>query len=323
MAQAKTKRKYTTKSKKKERPQTRPSGPGAGGNGTGSVAGSGTGLGQRMLEDMQLHGFAKGTQKNYMDAVKALANHYQRRASQLTEEQVRNFFLFLVNKKKLASPTIKLYYYGIKFFFEKTLEREWHIFDVIKAQRTKQLPSVLSIEEIKKILSHVKNPCIRMCLTMNYSCGLRLSEGRNLQVGDIDRTRMLVRVNGKGNKIRYVALPNRSLELLRKYWRQDRPDGSYPLLFPSRVKKDSPISQSSVETAFREALKESGVPRKATVHTLRHSYATHLLENGVDIRIIQGALGHKNPKTTAIYAHLTQKTAMILTKALNKLMDNL
>lgn len=317
MVQAKTKRKYTTKSKKNERPQPgppRPSGPGTG---------TGSGLGQRMLEDMQLHGFSKGTQKNYMDAVKALANHYQHRASQLAEEQVRNFFLFLVNEKKLAPPTIKLYYYGIKFFFEKTLGQEWHIFDVIKAQRTKQLPSVLSQEEIKKILSHVKNPCIRMCLTMNYSCGLRLSEGRNLQVSDIDRTRMVVRVNGKGNKIRYVALPNRSLVLLRKYWRQDRPNRSYPWLFPSRVKKNSPISQSSVETAFREALKESGVPRKASVHTLRHSYATHLLENGVDIRIIQGALGHKNPKTTAIYAHLTQKTALILTKALNKLMDNL
>jgi site-specific recombinase XerD len=276
-----------------------------------------------MLEDMQLHGFSKGTQKNYMDAVRTLANHYQRRASRLTEEQVRDFFLFLVNEKKLASPTIKLYYYGIKFFFEKTLEQEWHIFDVIKAQRKKQLPYVLSQEDIKKILSHVKNPCIRMCLIMNYSCGLRLSEGRNLQVSDIDSSRMVVRVNGKGNKIRYVALPNRSLELLRKYWRNDRPRCSYPWLFPSRIKKDSPISQSSVETAFREALKESGVARKATVHTLRHSYATHLLENGVDIRIIQGALGHRNPKTTAIYAHLTQKTALILTKALNKLMDNL
>lgn len=316
MAQSKAKRKYNTKCQKNERPKRRFSGLGSG---------PGSGLGQRMFEDMQLHGFAKGTQKNYLDAVKTLANHYQRRASLLSEEQVRDFFLFLVNEKKLAPPTIKLYYYGIKFFFEKTLEREWHIFDVIKAQRTKQLPSVLSLEEIKKILSHVKNPCIRMCLTMNYSCGLRLSEGRNLQVSDIDRTRMVVRVNGKGNKIRYVALPNRSLVLLREYWRKDRPHShcSYPWLFPSRVKKDSPISQSSVETAFREALKESGVTRKATVHTLRHSYATHLLENGVDIRIIQGALGHKNPKTTAIYAHLTQKTALILTKALNKLMDNL
>ena len=172
MAQSKAKRKYNTKCQKNERPQRRPSSPGTcgiGGTGTGS------GFGQRMLEDMQLHGFAKGTQKNYLDAVKTLANHYQRRASLLSEEQVRDFFLFLVNKKKLAPPTIKLYYYGIKFFFEKTLEREWHIFDVIKAQRTKQLPSVLSQEEIKKILSHVKNPCIRMCLTMNYSCGLRLA----------------------------------------------------------------------------------------------------------------------------------------------------
>ena len=237
MAQAKAKRKYTTKSKKNERPQTRPSGPGASGNGTGSVARSGNGLGQRMLEDMQLHGFSKGTQKNYMDAVRTLANHYQRRASQLTEEQVRSFFLFLVNDKKLASPTIKLYYYGIKFFFEKTLEREWHIFDVIKAQRTKQLPSVLSQEEIKKILSHVKNPCIRMCLIMNYSCGLRLSEGRNLQVGDIDRTRMLVRVNGKGNKIRYVALPNRSRVLLRKYLASRPPESFLSLVISFHCKE--------------------------------------------------------------------------------------
>lgn len=310
MAQAK--RKYNTKFKKNEHPQPGPSGPG-----------SGSKLGQRMLEDMQLHGLAKGTQRNYIDAVKTLAHHYQRRASQLSEEEVRNFFLFLVNEKKLSPPTIRTYYYGVKFFYEKTLSQKWHIFDVIKAQRTKQLPVVLSLEEIKKILSHVKNPCIRMCLTMNYSCGLRLSEARNLQVSDIDSTRMIVRVNGKGNKIRYVALPNRPLMLLRKYWRNERPPIAYPWLFPSRIKKDRPISQSNVETGFREALKESGVSRKATVHTLRHSYATHLLENGVDIRIIQGALGHKNPKTTALYAHLTQKTALILTKALNKLMDNL
>jgi len=142
-------------------------------------------------------------------------------------------------------------------------------------------------------------------------------------VSDIDGTRMMVKVHGKGNKIRYVALPNRSLKLLREYWHKDCPRHSYPLLFPSRSKKNNPITSSTVEAAFREALKESGVTRKATVHTLRHSYATHLLENGVDFRIIQGALGHKNPKTTAIYAHLTQKTALILTRALNKLMDNL
>lgn len=323
MAQSKAKRKYNTKCQKSERPQRRPRRPSGPGSGPGPGSGTGSGFGQRMLEDMQLHGLAEVTQKSYICGVKSLANYHQRRASQLSEEQVRDFFLFLVNKKKLSPPTVKLYYYGIKFFFEKTLNREWHIFDVIKAQRKKQLPSVLSLEDIKKILSHVKNPCIRMCLTMNYSCGLRLSEGRNLQVSDIDSTRMVVRVNGKGNKIRYVALPNRPLVLLREYWHKDRPRRCYPWLFPSRIKNDSPISQSSVEIAFRSALKESGVTRKATVHTLRHSYATHLLENGVDIRIIQGALGHKNPKTTAIYAHLTQKTALILTKALNKLMDNL
>jgi site-specific recombinase XerD len=229
MAQAK--RKYNTKCKKNECPEPKPPGPSSPGTGSGSK------LGQRMLEDMQLHGLAKGTQRNYFASVKTLAHHHQLRASQLSEEQVREFFLFLVNEKKLSPPTIKLYYYGIKFFFEKTLGREWHIFNVIKAHRTKQLPSVLSQEDIKKILSHVKNPCIGMCLTMHYSCGLRLSEGRNLQVSDIDSTRMVVRVNGKGNKIRYVALPNRSLALLREYWRKDRPDCSHPWLFPSWVKK--------------------------------------------------------------------------------------
>lgn len=277
-------------------------------------------LRQRMVEDMQLHGLSSGTQRSYVDAVKLLSRYYGGPPNKISEEQVRSFFLYLVNEKKLSSATVKLYYYGIRFFYKTTLGRQWHVFNVIKAQRKYHLPSILSFEEIKKILSHVRNTAYRMCLTVIYSCGLRVSEGINLQVSDIDSSRMLVKVLGKGDKIRYVPLPKRTLVLLRQYWRIGRP---HPWLFPSERKARSPFSRSSLETAFRQALKESGVLKKATIHTLRHSYATHLLESGVDIRIIQGALGHKSPKTTAIYAHLTQKTALILAEALNKLMDNL
>jgi site-specific recombinase XerD len=302
MAQAK--RKYNTKSKKKVGRRISP-------------------LRKRMLEDMQLNGLSKGTQEKYPEMVKTLAVHYNQSPDKISEEDVRNFFLFLVNERKLSPSTVKQYYYGIKFFYEKTLGRKWHIFDVVKAQGRRQLPAVLSIKEIKEILSNVNDATHRMCLTTIYSCGLRLSEGRNLQVSDIDSSRMLVRVNGKGSKIRYVALPKRTLVLLREYWHKERYRCPYPWLFPSRIKKDAPISKSSVGVSFREALKESSVTRKACVHTLRHSYATHLLENGVDIRIIQEALGHRSPTTTSIYAHVTQKTALILVEALNRLMDNL
>ena len=179
-----------------------------------------TELRRRMLEDMQLHGLARGTQNVYVHAVQALAEYYHRSPDQLTEEQVRQFFLHLINRKQTCDGTLRTYRGGIQFFYASTLQRPMPLFDLLARKRRRRLPVVLSFEEVQRLLGLVQDPVARMCLTLIYSCGLRVGEGTRLQVRDIDGGRMLVYVRyGKGGKDRYVPLPQRSLELLRDYWR--------------------------------------------------------------------------------------------------------
>ena len=279
-----------------------------------------TELRRRMLEDMQLRGLAKNTQQCYMDSVRILAKYYNRPPDQLSEEDIRNFFLYLIKEKRVCESTVGIYLHGIKFFFEKTLKQQWPVLNLIRAQKRKKLPVVLSTEEVRQLLSLIKIPRNRVCLTTIYSCGLRLSEGTHLNVNDIDSKRMVIQVrNSKGGKDRYVPLPYRTLCLLRKYWLKGRPES---WLFPSNIKFDH-ISNTAIQRCFKIILNESGITKHATVHTLRHSYATHLLENGVDIRVIQGILGHRSPKSTVIYTHLTQKIVEKLHSTVDDLMSDL
>ena len=279
-----------------------------------------TELRRRMLEDMQLRGLAKNTQQCYMNSVKILARHYNRCPGQLSEEDIRNFFLYLIKEKRVCESTVRIYLHGIKFFFEKTLKQQWPVLNLIRAQKRKRLPVVLSTEEVRKLLSLVKVPRNRVCLSIVYSCGLRISEAIHLNVSDIDSERMVIEVrNSKGGKDRYVPLPRRTLDLLRKYWIKSR---SNSWLFPSSVTADH-ISVSAIQLCFKKVLRESGITKHATVHTLRHSYATHLLESGVDIRVIQGVLGHSSPKSTVIYTHLTQKIVKKFHNTVDDLMSNL
>ena len=275
-----------------------------------------TELRRRMLEDMQLRGFSKNTQQSYMGCVKTLAQHYNRPPDQLSEDEIRNFFLYLIKNKRLSENTIRIYVHGIKFFYEKTLNQEWPVLNLIRAQKRVRLPIVLSTEEVRTLLSLIKIPKNRVCMTTIYSCGLRLSEATHLKVSDIDSKRMVIQVrNSKGGRDRCVPLPRRTLDLLREYWLECR---SESWLFPSKIKDDH-INNSSIQWCFKVVLHESGIKKHASVHTLRHSYATHLLENGVDLRVIQGILGHKNPKSTVIYTHLTHK----IVKKLHNTVDNL
>lgn len=272
---------------------------------------------ERMVEDMQLHGYAARTIESYTGAVLRLSNHYQRPADQLSESEIRKFFLHLINERRSSRNTLKIYLSGIKFFYEKVLGRDWKVFGLLLPAKSKKLPTVLSRHEVRKILDKVRNPSCKMLLTLVYSCGLRLNEAVSLRVDDIDGQRQLVRVRGKGNKERDVPLSANTLELLRAYWQLRRPRHR---LFPSARQPDSSISHSSVQKAFKGALKESGVRKSASVHTLRHSYATHLLEDGVDLRFIQMLLGHCSPSTTAIYTHLTRRSEQRLQHAVNRLM---
>jgi integrase/recombinase XerD len=279
-----------------------------------------TALRRRMLEDLQLRGLAPKTQQCYLDAVKHLAQHYRRAPDQISEEDLRQYFLFLINDKKVAASTLRIHLYGIRFFYEHTLQRPWPVFDLVRPRNIQKLPVVLSLREVRSLLALVDNTKARTCLQLIYACGLRLTEGTHLQVADIDPQRMLVRVHqGKGGKDRFVPLAPRMLALLREYWRRTRPR---PWVFPARH-RSVPLSSTALQKTFKAVVRQSGIPKDASIHTLRHSYATHLLERGVSLRVIQELLGHKSPRTTARYTHLTPPTLDVIHATINALMADL
>jgi len=278
-----------------------------------------TELRRRMMEDLQLAGYSPKTQKSYLDAVRGLAKYYMRPPDQLSEEEVRRFFLYLINKRKAARSTVTIYLCGIKFFYEKTLGRQWPVFRLVRPAPTKKLPVVLSREEVRTILNLVRNPMARMALTVMYACGLRISEGVKLTIADIDGDRKQLWVRcGKGWKDRAVPLADHVLKLLRLHHRTRGHGGKW--IFPHG---DGHIATDFLQRVFKEALRESGITKNATPHTLRHSFATHLLENGEDITTLQKILGHADISTTRIYLHLTKRISERLDKNLNELMADL
>jgi integrase/recombinase XerD len=286
-------------------------------------------LQQRMLEDMQLRGLSARTQEAYARAVWQLAAYYHRSPDQLTDQELRQYFLYLTNEKKLARPTTTIALCGIKFFYEQTLKQPWPTLRFVRPPREWKLPVVLSRKEVRQILAFVKLPVYRACLRTIYSCGLRLQEGTHLQVPAVDSARMLLHIHGKGKQDRFVPLPQATLQLLRAHWRTHRS----PLwLFPAPTRHGlahslthdgGPVTRCSVQSAFHHAWQQSGINKRAHVHTLRHSYATHLLEAGFNLRLIQDCLGHRSPRTTALYTHLTREVRAAATTPLNQLMADL
>jgi len=280
-----------------------------------------TELRRRMLQDLQLHGYAEKTQRCYISAVRSLAQFSRKSPDLLGEEDLRQYFLHLINVRQVARSTVTQHLSGIKFFYETTLSRPFPVLGLVRPGKRVKLPVVLSRTEVVTILERVRHPVANMALTLIYACGLRLSEGCQVRVEDIDTARMLLWVrNGKGGKDRSVPLPEKALGRLRAYWVARRPPG--PWLF-STAPSGAPISRSLPQKAFRAAVLESSVNKKASVHTLRHSYATHLLEQGVDLRVIQALLGHASAATTTIYTHLTQTVLANLNTSINQLMDKL
>ena len=287
-----------------------------------------TELRKRMIECLQLRGLSERTQEAYTRAVRQLAEHYHKSPDLITEEELRQYFLYIKNVKHYSRNTSTIAICGIKFFFEKTLNRDWATFGLLRAPREKKLPVILSREEVRRILSLIRLPRYKVCLTTIYSCGLRLQEGTNLHVADIDSARRMIHVrHGKGAKDRYVPLPERTLELLRQYWATHR---NPSLIFPSEgrdhidlAKSTEPMAKRSVQDAFHAALKESCNNKRASVHTLRHSWATHLLEAGVNLRLIQEWLGHSSASTTSLYTHLTARAEELGASTINQLMSDL
>ncbi len=279
-------------------------------------------LRQRMLEDMDLHNYSGKTKEVYLKSVMELGKFFNKNPRDLAEDDIRKYFIILKNDESSTPGMINNRYYGIRFFYLNTLKKDWKIFDIVRPPKSYSLPIVFSREEVLNILARVKVPVLRMCLKVIYNCGLRRSEALNLKISDVDGSRKVIRVTGKGNKMREIPISDKLLDELRVYWRFFH---FSQYLFPSIKDETKRSKGGSLTKAFKHALKEAGIKNKtksnATIHSLRHSYATHLMESGVNIRTIQSLLGHKSIRTTAKYTHLTQKTDQRLRQVLETLLD--
>jgi site-specific recombinase XerD len=260
-----------------------------------------TPLRQRFIEDMQLRNLNPATQRNYVHHVAGFAKYFGRSPEVLDLESIRQYQLYLLNERKLSADTINQYISAVKLLYLTTLEMPWTDEYFPRVRRPHKLPVVLSQEEIMQFFDNIPSLKYRAALMACYGAGLRVSEAAALKVSDIDSQRMLIRVEqGKGGKDRYAMLSPRLLDVLRRYYRAARPTG---YLFPS-WRANRHLCSTSLQIACREAAALSGIRKRVTVHTLRHSFATHLLENGTDIRLIQVLLGHSRIDSTARYAQV-------------------
>jgi integrase len=282
---------------------------------------------ERSMKALQLNGLSKGSQENYTRMVRLLVDYYDKTPDLITEFELQEYFLHRRNVSKWSPSYLRICFAGIRFFFINVLERQWHTFNFLRAKKEQKLPAVLSREEIDRLFTCTRNPRYRSFFFLVYSCGLRLEEALSLEVSDIDSGRMMIHVHrGKGAKDRYVPLPPATLPLLRTHWATHRnPRLIFPAAGRSRQEShrtENHMSISGVQQAMRDAIKEARIHKRGvSVHTMRHSYATHLLEAGVNLLAIQKFLGHSSLETTMVYLHLTQKGHEDASLIINQLME--
>jgi site-specific recombinase XerD len=254
-----------------------------------------------MIEDMKLRNLSASTQDNYVRYVAGLAGYFGKSPDRLGPKEVRAYQLYLVRERGLCANSMSVVASALKFFYRVTVPRDWAVEEIPAPKQPRRLPVVLSGEELVRFFNAVDNIKYRAILMTAYATGLRLSEITHLRLRHIDSQRMTIRVEqGKGRKDRYVLLSPRLLSVLRAYWQTCRPKD---WLFPGRA-PDRPISAASVGRVCNQARIGAGLSKRVTPHILRHSFATHLLEAGTDLRIIQVLLGHTSPRTTARYTHV-------------------
>jgi len=257
-----------------------------------------------MQGDMVLRNFSPNTQELYHRAARDLEQYFNKPPHLLGEKDVKSFLLSIVETKKLSQSTLRITYAGLRFLYETTLKKRWVIDKIPYPKTIKKLPIVLERTEVENLLKSAAGLKQRAMLMVTYSAGLRISEIAHLKITDIDSNRMLIRVEqGKGKKDRYTLLSERALEALREYYKKYLPKH---WLFPGG-NPEQPISIATVRAAFKRAKRKAGITKPATCHSLRHSFATHLLESGVDLHHIQLLLGHASTKTTTVYLHVNKK----------------
>ena len=264
-----------------------------------------TPLRQRMLEDMSIRHLAENTQSAYLQQIAAYARYFNRSPDQLGPEEIRPSQLSLMEDRALTPSSICVATGALRFLYKVTLKRTWAVEEIPMPKRPRQLPEILSPEEVMHFLNAITNHKHRAILMTAYAAGLRVSEATHLKVTDIDSQRMMLRVEqGKGMKDRYVMLSPRLLDVLRTYWKSARPTR---WMFPGEV-HGQPITREAVGLACQKARHDSGITKPITPHSLRHAFATHLLESGADLRTIQLLLGHRSLATTARYLKVATTT---------------
>jgi integrase/recombinase XerD len=265
----------------------------------------------RTKQDLQLTGTGDRTQESYVRAVRKFSEFLKREPDTATEDDLRKYLLYIKNDRQWSQSTLNVAYCGLKFFFSKTCPREWPTLKMLKVQQELKLPTILSVEEVQILLRLIDKPSMICFFTVVYSLGLRLNEALNLEVSDIDSKRMLVHVHrGKGNRDRLIPLPVSTLHVLRSYYASHK---NPKLIFPTEGKNHGlastatvPMSESSVQGCIAKVVKQlRWDDRGITTHTLRHCYATHLLEAGINLRLIQKYMGHAYLTATMIYLHVT------------------
>jgi integrase/recombinase XerD len=259
-------------------------------------------LRSRMIDDMTLRNYSPGTIEAYVRAVAGLARYFGCSPDKLGTEHIRGYLLHRFKERSLSWDYSNQVRCGLRFFYETTLGRPWDIKQLGLAKRSRRLPVVLSADEVVRFFAAVTNLKHRVILMTAYAAGLRVSDVTKLKVSDIDSQRMVIRIEmAKGKKDRYVMLSPRLLPILRDYWEKHRPG---PYLFPG-AKPDHHLSADAVFRVCRAAHRKAGLGKHVTVHMLRHSFATHLLEAGTDLRTIQMLLGHSSIRTTTLYLHVS------------------
>jgi site-specific recombinase XerD len=263
-------------------------------------------LREQLLRELQLRRYSQSTQKHYVSAVHGLAAYYRVAPDQLSARQVQDYLLYLMQERQLGWNTVNTIVSGLKLFYSQVLKRPDILLSIPQRRTPRRLPEIFSAQELQRLFAAAANPRDRALLMTTYSGGLRIGEVVRLQIRDIDSQRRMLRVrSGKGDKDRYTLLSGRLLEELRDYWRCYRP----PLwLFSRKNHPQEHLSQETARRIFERAKRKAGVVKGGSIHILRHSFATHLLEAGVDIRTIQILLGHSSIRSTVWYLHLTRKT---------------
>jgi len=260
-------------------------------------------LRDEMLTDLQLKGITVRTQKTYLREVENLAKYFGKSPDELGESDIKAYLLHLRNERKVSEGTYRFYSYGLKFFYKHTLKRNYVMEKIPFPKQKKPLPVVLDLKEVEALFSVTTNLKHKAILMITYSSGLRVSEAARLKISHIDSKRMMVRIRqGKGGKDRDSILSHAALECLRNYWKKYRPTD---WLFEG-MDKDKPISTSSIRYIFNNAKQRADIKKPATVHTLRHSFATHLIEAGTSLHHVQLLLGHRSPTTTTVYLHVSR-----------------